>query len=73
MNDFEAFAENAGVNLENSKEETQLMEGKTIRGPKIEGLSNEDLDVIIEKSLNEMTFDEKIDNTIDEFIESLKE
>jgi len=73
MNDYEAFAENAGANLQSLREEAQKMEGKATKDTTTGGLSNEDLEIIIEKSLSEMSFDEKIDGTIDEFIESLKE
>ncbi|RLF35473.1 MAG: hypothetical protein DRM99_04590 [Thermoplasmata archaeon] len=78
LGDLEAFAEQAGANLqnlrmqrENESIETQKTSAATASIQKNE-LSDDDFDVIIERSLKALTLEQQIDTAIDEFIENLK-
>ena len=78
LGDLEAFAEQAGVNLqnlrmqrENGNIETQKTSAAAASIQKNE-LSDDDFDVIIERSLKALTLEQRIDTAIDEFIENLK-
>ena len=74
MGDLESFAEQAGANIQSIKEFKQNNQPGEKRTPSRGGeLSNDELDEIIEKSFKALSLDEKIDNAIDEFLESLKE
>ena len=78
LGDLEAFAEQTGVDLQSfrtQKENESNATGNNIVSASVEKdtLADEDLDVIIEKSLKALTLDQEIDTAIDEFIESLKD
>jgi flagellar protein FlaC len=85
MGDIEAFAEKTGINFEeiktlraeiseqpssnNHTEETEEKQPKS--PPKYDVFSEDDIDNIINKSLDLMSMDDKIDEIINEFIESI--
>ena len=70
MNDIEAFAENTGINLHGLLDGTNLRKGSK---DNTEDLSTDDMDIIIEKTLSEVTVDERIDAVINEFLDGLNE
>ena len=75
MGDIESFAERTGANLENIK--LQRVESSSNNGEKniadklSRDVTEDDLDDIIERSLNELSLDKEVDMTVDKFIESL--
>jgi flagellar protein FlaC len=82
MNDIEAFAETAGVNLETLKEMKNNEPVKPVKTNKTENQKQEnveikndlpvdDLDIIIDRSLSDIDLDKQIDMIIDDFIENL--
>ena len=82
MNDIEAFAENAGVNLD-SLQELKNSRNQDSEKKEITGVSNQesveqknelsvnDVNIIIEQSLSDIDLDKKIDFLIDDYIENL--
>jgi len=67
LEDLESFAVQAGAKLERHGQE------QTMPITKMSGeLTDDDLDAIIERSLMALSVDQKIDTTINEFIEKLK-
>jgi len=74
IGDLESFAEQAGANIQSIKElKTEGSNGEKRATGRGGDISNDDLDEIIERSFKALSLDEKIDNAIDEFLESLKE
>lgn len=75
MGDIESSAEKTGVNLENIKLQQSEPSNKNAVKNSTDILSNNlsegDLDVIIEKSLDELSLDKEMDTEIDKFIENL--
>jgi len=78
MGDLESFAEKTGANIENFKlQRTELsnkddkLKVETNGDNSSQDFSDEDLDKIIEGSLNTLSLEKEIDITIDEFIESI--
>jgi flagellar protein FlaC len=63
LGDIEAFAESAGMKIDKSKPGSN--------GLNTNGLSDKDLDIILERSFEALLVDEKIDRAIDEFIINL--
>ena len=74
MNDVEAFAENAGAGIKNLQESgaRKLAESDKDTTEKHEK-EPENIDLIIEKMLSDISLDAQIDNMINEFIENLKD
>jgi len=89
IGDLEAFAEMAGANLNEirkNRPDSTTTEGTTeiisetpeetpltIPAQNNETWASNDIEVIIEKALDSITFENKIDSLIDEFIENLKD
>jgi len=87
MGDIESFAVKAGADLQTYREnrqdsdkdedpidekiEQKMQQQKPTQKPINNNLDQDDLDYIIEKSLNTLSIDKQIDITIDEFIENL--
>ncbi len=73
MEDMESFAEQAGINLnENLEQRSTLANEGHSKNASEKVIGKEDIDNIIEESLNALTAEEKVDLIIDEFIENLK-
>jgi len=80
--ELESFAERSGAKLKGlGKQEvhaktidtdTILGRANTVDTNTLRKLSDGDLDKIIEKSLDVLSLDDRIDTAIDEFVESLK-
>ncbi len=66
LGDLESFAVQAGAQLEHHDQ--RELPTTTMSG----GLSEHDLDAVIERALVSLSVDQKIDNAIDDFIENLK-
>lgn len=83
IGDLEAFAEMAGANLDeirknrasttDKKEDITSETPPGIPTPDNETWTSDDIETIIEKALDSITFENQIDNLIDEFIENLKD
>jgi len=73
VGDMESFAERAGANLNENQEQisTLVNEGHS-KNVSEKVIGKNDVDSIVEESLNALTAEEKIDLIIDEFIENLK-
>jgi len=89
IGDLEAFAETAGSNLNEirknrpdnankTEDTTETISENSEITPSLPAQNNEtwasnDIEIIIERALDSITFENKIDSLIDEFIENLKD
>jgi len=84
MGDLESFAEQTTGNFndlkylkESQKEflqkEKDMGPGKLEKNKQSKGLSDEDIDMIIDKSLKALNLDNEIDKIIDEYVDEIKE
>ena len=86
IGDLEAFAEMAGADLNEIRKNRPDNANKTENTSETFGVSpsvlpnqnhetwaSDDIEIIIEKALDSITFENKIDSLIDEFIENLKD
>jgi flagellar protein FlaC len=71
MGDIESLAEKSGINFEEIKAKG-LLNAPSIVDYDFSDLSNDDLDIIIEKSFNGINVEQKIDEVIEQFINGLK-
>jgi flagellar protein FlaC len=75
IGDIESFAERTGSDFAEIKalRKAEKDENKLDLNSTLGDLSGDDLDIIIEKSIREISIDRKIDTAIDDFIETLKD
>ena len=75
IGDIESFAERTGSDFAEIKalRKAEKDENKLDLNSVLGDLSEDDLDIIIEKSIREISIDRKIDAAIDDFIETLKD
>ncbi|MEA3457883.1 MAG: flagella accessory protein C [Candidatus Thermoplasmatota archaeon] len=73
VGDMESFAERVGANLNENQEQISTLSNKEhSKNVSEEVMGKNDIDSIVEESLNALTSEEKVDLIIDEFIENLK-